>query len=129
MLCFFVTESGEVRGVGRPGNYDAPPKTQGQLVAKWRMKGGRDRFQVVNLDEVVRSRIFAVQLPNVGYKNFFNAKVGNMYSWTTHDQQVERSHLSEEEALVFTHRQDPEGDTAITTNWPATFLERDWRPR
>ena len=87
---------------------------------------GKHKFNVLDLDEIARSRIFAVQVPNISNTNFFNAKVGNMFSWTSHDTQVARSHLSEEEVLVFTHRHDREGDTGITTCWPQTFLERDW---
>jgi len=109
VLGFFVNAQDVVTAFGKTADYTKPPKEHctDDLLFQWKMLPD---YEILDLDTVVRSRVFALQVPRISKTQNPGAEVGNMFPWPGHIPQVEKDHLLSEEVMVFSDRLYREND-------------------
>ena len=125
----FVIKDGVVTGIGRGGDCGAPPTMENKLVITWKLESN---LEFVDLDTVLRARVFALQLPRIGMTDQHGAPVGNMLSYMNNRTNqgesdslrdpsvIERNMLLPDRAIVFTCRVH---DVFSENCWPQIFCQ------
>ena len=123
ILGFFINkaDNDKVYAFGKSGDWEAPPPTKHKLLTKWKI---RKELEVLDLDTIVKPRVFALQVPRISKHDNVGAQVGNMLPWADHPEQVERRQLLDDEAFLFSDRLF-ESDQDVDC-WPRIFMERSW---
>ena len=125
VLGFYKDSNQKVFGFGKSADWKSIKRNHSDaLLLPWKLLS---RYQILDLETVLRPRVFALHSPRNSKRQATGAAVGNMYPWPGHVQQVQKTKLLDDEILVFTERLFWEDDMAAKVAcWPTVFAERKW---